>query len=61
VNPYFEVRDANGKMLGWIKYDPEEHKPWIAFGAWGRIGEYDTREQAERVHFMNDLQLEGMV
>jgi hypothetical protein len=61
VSPYAEVKDAHGKILGWIKYDEREHKPWIAFGAYGRIGEYDTKSEAERVHHMNDLRMAGTV
>jgi hypothetical protein len=59
-NPYSEVKDARGKVLGWVKHD-QARGEWIAFGAYGRIGVYDSREDAERVHHMNDLQQAGTV
>ena len=58
---YIDIKDANGKPLGWLKFDPSERLKWIALGAYGRIGEFATQEEAERSIHMNDMEMVGTV
>ena len=46
---FYDLYNNKQQVVGYIKYDPQAQKPWVAIGPNCRVGVSDDQKDAERM------------